>query len=213
MENAPQDNKNPFEWLKRDKTAEGQKPGHIGHVLVSVESGIKMPVADGNRFETLNRNQLLKLSQNIVIEGSSLRQIYETHLIGERGLRRLMAENERGNDLGKALRQEIIEREIDFERDPQLRDSAHHAKQDAVSAGSTASVTGSKVIKKLLKDAHIEDEDTRAKEEMAFFRARADYEENQLIRHKKQRQILDVGMIGIILILLVLVISLYLTRG
>ena len=58
-----------------------------------------------------------------MIDGSSLRQIYETRLVGERGLRRLVAEHLRGGDLKRAFRREITEREIDFERDPAMRDS------------------------------------------------------------------------------------------
>jgi hypothetical protein len=73
---------------------------------------------------TMNRSELLLLSEKIVVDGASLRQVYETHLVGERGLRRLVSEYLQGRDIKKALRRELIEREIDFERDPALRDRA-----------------------------------------------------------------------------------------
>jgi hypothetical protein len=65
---------------------------------------------------------LLALSEKVVIDGASLRQVYETHLVGERGLRRVITEYLRGGDYKSMLRRELVEREIDFERDPILRD-------------------------------------------------------------------------------------------
>jgi hypothetical protein len=74
--------------------------------------------------ETLNRRELLELAEKIFVEGSNLRQIYETHLVNEKGLRRLVAEHLSGGNVARQLRQEITERDIDFERDPQLRHKA-----------------------------------------------------------------------------------------
>jgi hypothetical protein len=108
---------------------------HIGHVLVSAQANeqvrqstahesvaerVKLP-AD-KRIETLSRAELLELCGQIQIEGTSLRQIYETHLIGENGLRRLVSEYLHGGNMQKALHREVVEHEIDFERDPALRD-------------------------------------------------------------------------------------------
>ena len=69
--------------------------------------------------------RLLELGADIEINGNSLRHAYESHLIGEGGLRRLVAEHLQGGDLPKALRREITEHEMDFERDPKLRDQTH----------------------------------------------------------------------------------------
>ena len=114
-----------------------RSPERIGHVLVN-SGNPKAPEQDkgrwprnlqnasstGKRIDTLSRAELMDLSEKVIIDGSNLRQIYETHLIGERGLRRLVAEHMHGGDLRKALRQEVLEREMDFERDPALRDLA-----------------------------------------------------------------------------------------
>ena len=133
-------------------------PERIGQVLMSSEA-INRPRDDSlkerlkeikqNRrealdltpksVETVSRQELLEASSQIMVDGTSLRQIYENHLIGEKGLRRLVIEHLRGGDIKEALRQEVVEREIDFERDPDLRDMA-------VSAGLVDTPAASKAI-------------------------------------------------------------------
>lgn len=132
------------------------KPERVGHMLLEAESraeSIAEPAEQpaSKRVETLSRVELLAYSDKIEINGSSLRQIYETHLIGERGLRRLVAESLRGGDLGKALEREILEREIDFERDPAMRDIA--IPTDSASTGTTTSNTA---LSQLLEQADAE---------------------------------------------------------
>ncbi len=107
-------------------------PEKIGHVIVGAERAASDTKDKENlgrqphlaNIDTMNRFDLLLLSQEITVGNTSLRQIFETHLIGENGLRRLIAEHLRGGDVKRALRQEVLEREIDFERDPVLRDRA-----------------------------------------------------------------------------------------
>ncbi len=50
-----------------------------------VESAPKGPLT-GRRVETLGQAQLLSIAAEINIDGNNLRHIYETHMIGERGL-------------------------------------------------------------------------------------------------------------------------------
>ncbi|MDB5185132.1 MAG: hypothetical protein JWN38_940 [Candidatus Saccharibacteria bacterium] len=117
-------------------------PERIGHVLVAAETPLRAvarrpetvvakPVAaeitPQRRAESMDRSELLEMSDKIIIEGASLRQIYETHLVSEKGLRRLVAEHLAGKDVVRALRRELVEREIDFERDPMLRDRARRS--------------------------------------------------------------------------------------
>jgi hypothetical protein len=162
------------------------------------------PVLD-KRVETLSRTELLNLSEEIVVDGSSLRQIYETHLIGEHGLRRLVGEHFRGGDLKKALRREIIEREIDFERDPAVRDMVPD--QAASSSGGGANTALNQLLEKAT--ASVNDD----AEEVAFFKARARYEASQLQQHKKQRQLIDFVIAIALIILVALVIAMYLSRN
>lgn len=74
------------------------------------------------KAQTIKRDELLAIASSIEIEGTKLSAIYENNLLGEMGLRRVVAEYLRGGNVKKVLRQEMIEREIDFERDPVLRD-------------------------------------------------------------------------------------------
>lgn len=181
-------------------------PEHIGHVLVSVtqpEAGsAKDNQKDGKRIDTLSRVELLNLSEKITIDGSSLRQIYETHLVGEKGLRRLIAEYLREGDLRKALRQEVMEREIDFERDPILRDTSPQFEADGLPS--------KKAMNDFLERAITSVNDSS--EEAAFFKARATYEAEELQRHKKRRVVLDIALAVFIATLILLIIILYLSR-
>jgi hypothetical protein len=162
-------------------------------------------IATERRVETMNRTELLNLSEKIVVEGSSLRQIYETHLLGERGLRRLVAEHLQGGDLKKALRREIVEREIDFERDPMMRDRA-------VSDGNaTATSGGSVALKQMIEQAvgGVSSDN----EEAAFHKAKADYEIQQQAVAHKQRRLVDISLTAAITLLVAAIIVLYLMRG
>jgi len=107
----------------------------IGHVLIAAERKPVVPEAANVRpsaekraiekqVTTMTRAELLVVSDKIVVEGTTLRQVYDTHLVGERGLRRLVTEHLNGGDVQGVLRRELVEREIDFERDPVLRDRA-----------------------------------------------------------------------------------------
>jgi hypothetical protein len=208
-------------------------PEHIGHMLVTANETApathagrlaheaarrpvkepelpkenSLPIASGKRIETLNRAELLSMSEQIIVDGSSLRQIYESHLIGERGLRRLVAEHLHDGDLRKALRREVIEREIDFERDPAVRDMVP---RQGLTGGGANDGRGKEALNKLLEKASVNINDNG--EEAAFFKARALYEANQLQQHKQHRRLIDFGLAGVITVLIALIIVLYLSR-
>lgn len=209
-----------------------QAPEHLGHMLVAAEAvtagrlaeqkaiesaertvikpeqsapGTKTQaeLSPEKRVETLSRLELFSMSEKIVVDGTSLRQIYENHLIGERGLRRLVLEHLRGGDLKKVLRHEVVEREIDFERDPARRDLAGQ---------SPAAVGGGKaVLDNLLQKAELGIGDSD--EEAAFLKARTHYEADQQEREKRQRHLIDLSLVGIIATLIIAVLYLYLSRN
>jgi hypothetical protein len=183
-----------------EKPSTERKPERIGHVLVTTEPGPERVSA--KRVETMSRTQLLELSEAIKLDGSSLRQIYETHLIGERGLRHLVAEYMRGGDLKQTLREEILERERDFERDPALR---HISDEDSPLFQSKVT------LEELLSKADLTADQQR--EETAFFRARAQFEAEELLQHKQRRRMIDITMAAIISILLLLIILLFVSRS
>lgn len=57
----------------------------------------------------INRDELLQLAARIEVNGSNLRSIYDTRLINEQGLRRLVNMSLNDLEIGPALREEIIE--------------------------------------------------------------------------------------------------------
>jgi hypothetical protein len=193
-------------------------PERIGHVIVAAQ---EKPAERGERvekpeksekpepkpidkhIETMGRAELLELSQAATVENTTLRQVYETHLVGEQGLRRLMSEYVRGGDVQEALREELLEHEIDFERDPMLRDRP----RDMVSGGASASES----LEHLLKKANVLN-GAEAKEELAVLKARQAHQETQRHEQQKHRRVLDVSMVAAITILFVLVVML-LMRG
>jgi hypothetical protein len=71
--------------------------------------------------DALSRTELLEAGEAISVGATNLRRVYETNLITEQGLRRLISEHERGGDVRQSLRRELVEKEASFERDPRLR--------------------------------------------------------------------------------------------
>lgn len=177
------------------------KPKPEAHTEAS-SSRETMPV-DARRVETMNRQELMDISQKIVVEGSTLRQIYETHLVGEKGLRRLVSEHLKGHDVKKALRQEIVEREIDFERDPVLRDMSN-------STGSSSSSSQATLDSMI---SRVENVVAPSVEETAFYKAKADYEAKELARATKRKRTTDGLIAGTVVVLLAVIVVLFLTRG
>ncbi len=144
---------------------EEKSPEHIGRMLITAEAhngsrevprapfiAERLKLRPGLRIETLSRAELLSFSEQIAVETTSLRNVYETHLIGEHALRRLIAEYLQGGDIHKALQQEILEHEIDFERDPALRDSAIVA-DEQYRASTQVVAPGKEALNQLLQKA------------------------------------------------------------
>jgi hypothetical protein len=191
-------------------------PESIGKVLVAAEivstgsdSNIEQKIASTEKqsaerqVETLSRNELLTLSEKVIVEGSTLRQVYETHLISERGLRRLVSEYLRGGDVVRAFQREIIERQIDFERDPKLRDTV---RKGLKSSGGTSST-----LQKLLAQAGVSTDEESLQD---IARARADqlHAVKKQTKRRSQRKIVDVSLITIIGVLLAGIIMLAINR-
>ena len=80
---------------------------------------------------TMRRQDLLDISEKILVEGASLKHMYDNNLFSERALRRLVSEYLAGKDIMPHLRQEILEKQIDYERDPLLRDRKPPEKKTA----------------------------------------------------------------------------------
>lgn len=183
-------------------------PASVERIKTDTTKLVEQAKVIDKSVEHLSRSELMNLSDKIVIEGSSLRQIYETNLIGERGLRRLVAEHLRGGDLQKALRQEIVEREIDFERDPVMRDLPG----SGTASGATTRIEPphSKTLDGLLAKAGAAIPGNE--EELSFMKARAEYQEKERAKQVKQRHIIDASIAGTIVFLAACIVVLFITR-
>lgn len=189
--------------LEKPRSAE-----RVGHLLVAAEAPATRHKLDSSdnpdrrpnnirqalrpeEVKLMNRRELLEVSEKIIIEGASLRRIYESHLVGEQQLRHLVGEYLSGKDIRRILRREMVEREIDFERDPLLRDRA----RSQVSSNDTP-------LNQLLEKVGL-----LPSESVADERRQNERTERAVGRAVKQRrrQLVDAGMVTIIVILAVVV--------
>lgn len=74
------------------------------------------------RVQRLDRRELLNTAEKIIIDGTSVRTMYESKRISEEGMRRVVTEYYRGGDIKHTLDQELMIKELTYERDPQIRD-------------------------------------------------------------------------------------------
>ncbi len=214
MENSPkipENNSKEQDYQHRGVALEANQlhgkelsPESIGQVLVAADIDAERPDKRSKNAATMSRSELLDLSEEINIDNTTLRHIYDTHLIGENGLRRLIHEHARGGNLRETLRHEILEHETDFERDPQLR---HRLLQTDGQAKNLS-------LKDLLAKAGIVETEGAASRQTIETKPPASPEhlEHHLQQQASQRRLLDFAFIGIILILLILVILLAMSR-
>lgn len=83
--------------------------------------------------EKMDIREVLEISNEIVIGATTVRKIFETNLISERGLRRVVNEFLRGGNHLPILAAELAAKDRDHELDPRLRDRP----PDVSTAGST----------------------------------------------------------------------------
>jgi hypothetical protein len=189
-------------------------PLDIGHVLVSGERSpgarpqpeiaTSKEAIDLQRVASMNRSELINISEGINIDGTTLRHVYETHLIGENGLRRLVYEHMQGGNLQEALHHEVLEHQTDFERDPRLR---HQFKPTDVAAKANNSQPG---VSELLTYAGLTKLDTE--KELTAPKLLPEHMAKRSHLQPRQRRLLDISFVVIILILLILVIMLAMSR-
>jgi hypothetical protein len=185
----------------------------IGHVLIAAEATHeakqapeRLQLPPDKRVETLPRAELLSFSAQITVEGSTLRDVYETHLIGEQALRRLVAEYLHGGDLQKALLREIVEHEIDFERDPALRDMAVPTDADTNDTQKLAA-PGKETLNELLQKAGAVIGGSDEDETVSYGKPKTTASPAE--QPYPRQQPVDVIMGVIIVVLIILVVSLY----
>ena len=194
--------------LKETKAVIPAAEIHIGKLVMaekpratSSRDRLELPKSD-IRPDTMSNQDLLKLSEQIEVNGTNLRRIYETQLIGEKGLRRIVSEYESGGDLKKAIKHEIEEREKDFERDPVMRDTA----SDSLSLTGAGQQSLEQMIKKA--EAAI----AGSAEEHAFLRAKASYEKRDKASSYMQPRVINSVFVVIVAILVAIIVLLGLLK-
>lgn len=89
----------------------------------------------------MTREEVAKAADEIVVGAATVRQVFETNLISERGMRRVVAEAKRGGDVHRVLAEEMMIKETGYERDPRLRDQPVQHSPVAASVQPPASPT------------------------------------------------------------------------
>lgn len=156
---------------------------------------------------SVGREELLDISSRIAVEGTTLRQAFETHLIGENALRRIIIEHIRGGDVKAALRREMMQHEIDFERDPYLRDHANQTIEDKnKESEKTAAET---ILPELTIPAR---PDPGARVVKVKSPKKVSFSKKPTEKKPFNPQVMDIALISIIIVLLVVVIVLLILR-
>ena len=98
------------------------KPSNVESLKTTkIDNGEKI-YSPSSIVEVMNRDTLLEAGEKITIGSTTLRKVYETGLISERGLRRAVAEYSKGGDIRRVLAEEVLIKELGYELDPLLRD-------------------------------------------------------------------------------------------
>lgn len=192
----------------------------IGHVVIAGEPAPMPEPVNKNkkdtdpsakvlssRVATMSRSELLDLSEEISVDNTTLRHVYNSHLIGENGLRRLVYEHARGGNVKETLHREMLEHGTEYERDPQLRRRVETDKPQR------AGQEENKSLKELLKKSGMIGGDTDDSVVKSSSRPKVEQTIREAKHKTKQFRALDMAFSSIILILLVLVIMLIVTRG
>ncbi len=166
----------------------------------TVEKAAVEPI--GTHVESLSRQDLLELAEKIIVDGTSLRTSFEANRITEKGLRRIIGEQLRGGDVKKALKLEMVEHEIDFERDPQVRDKSRHD-ESGTSGSAQLNTLLQQADPSAANDADYKRAALEAQSKHAAFEARQKH---------AQRRVLDVTMAIIITLLLMAIVGLVMAR-
>ncbi len=80
------------------------------------------PEIKNTKMVSLTDKEIISLSEKIKIEGVSLKTFYQNKEVSFNGLKRILNEYLKTGSIEKILKKELIEHQIDFEKDPILKD-------------------------------------------------------------------------------------------
>ncbi len=132
--NRPFERVQPGRSESRLEAIKPERAGHIGKVVVGKERSVaerREPtvITNPEQIKSLRRNELLELSNNVRVDGASLKHMFENNLFDETALRRLVEAHYKGLNILPQLRREILDRQNYFEQDPRLRNQSLSSRQ------------------------------------------------------------------------------------
>lgn len=112
-------------WLRGDTaattpTAEVLAAQPLTELLAAPAAAVALKTG----AESMTTPRMLELARTIVIDGTPLSEYYNAKQVDEAGLRAVIEAYLRGGDAAAQLQQEIVDKQIQFERDPYSR--KHH---------------------------------------------------------------------------------------
>lgn len=102
------------------------------------------PVVDfSKKVEAYNTEELKQAAEKIRIDNTTLKELYDDGRLDEKAVRRVMEEFVDGGSVRAAVSRELLQKELKFERDPKMRDSAGASAVGGAGAGTVSGSTSS----------------------------------------------------------------------
>jgi hypothetical protein len=159
-ESSRQTNRETVAASTHETEAQTHQPERLGRMLVEApailltganiqqpERGISASkeavraVNFNKKVEDYTTPELKQAAEKIRMDGTTLKEMWDSGRLDERALKRVMKEFVEGRSVRAALNKELLEEELRYERDPQLRDKARQrvaGQQAGAGAGGTA---------------------------------------------------------------------------
>lgn len=127
----------PVAAAAAERPAGGRAGAESAAPLPPVEALLK-----NKSVENLSTAELKHAAEKVRIEGVSLRELLDSRRLDERGARRVMVEYLRGGNVGEVLSRELMEKELQYERDPRMKAAAGGAIAGGGGMAITAALFG-----------------------------------------------------------------------
>ncbi len=133
-------------WMRQNEVS--GTSGHSAHspATEKMTSSPEYPPATEQSERSYGKLEIERLASTIMIDGISLKDIYESKQIDEEGLRAVVETYLRGGDIKKQLNMEIIEKQKSFERDPFTRKNNHKHSHNTGNLRQTVSQASKKIV-------------------------------------------------------------------
>ena len=152
--------------------------------------------------EVISHNKLLEISEKIVVGATTLRKVFETGLVSERGLRRIVGEHLRGGNIQPILTEELLIKERGYELDPLFRDRPPSAAAQTVPSPTDQSVTYTEVTATMTEQSVSQDDLPESHRVLPF----------KKVERRSAPQLLVAADVTALVILVVLVLILLVIR-